>query len=71
MQSSSAFVRQRQILLLIAVIVWFVSGSQIKDTHEEVRKLRSEVGELKEAIDAQTSELRNLEKRLDAGKGKE
>ena len=58
-------------LVLIGVIVWFVSGMEIKSTHQEVQKLRSDVGELRKAIDAQTSVIRNLEKRLDAGKAKE
>ena len=64
-------------LVLIAIIVAVFSGRGTGDLEREVRDLRTEVGDLKKAIDGQSSELRQLRDRLPPpakvgdGKGKE
>lgn len=50
-------------LILIALIVMFFSGRG-GDLEREVRGLRSEVGELKNSIEAQSAAIRQLRDRL-------
>lgn len=52
-------------LILIALIVWFFSGRGTDDLQRDVRELRSDVGELKKLVEAQTSQLKLLEDKLD------
>lgn len=53
-------------LILIALIVMFFSGGHgTADLEQDVRALRSVVADLKKAVDAQTSEMKRLHKRLD------
>jgi hypothetical protein len=66
-------------LILIALIVLFFSRPGLSDLERDVRALRSEVSELKRAVDAQTNEIKRLHERLnklqpggaEAAKGKE
>lgn len=60
-------------MILIALIVLIFSGRGSNDLEREVRGLRSEVNELKKSIEAQTSEFRLLQQKLDKqpGAGKE
>jgi type II secretory pathway component PulM len=51
-------------LLLIALIVLIFSRPGNTNLEQEVRALRSEVAELKKAVDAQTNEIRRLPERL-------
>ena len=54
-------------LILIAVTVAFFSHST-KDVEREVRDLRSDVKELRKAVDAQSAEIKTLRERLDKDK---
>jgi len=58
-------------LILIALIVMFFSRPGIGDLEREVHGLRSEVGELKKSIEAQSIEFKALRDELEKGKGKE
>jgi hypothetical protein len=63
-------------LVLIALIVLIFSGRGTGDVEREVRRLRSEVSDLKKAVEAQSAEIRQLRDRLppakaDGGKDKE
>jgi len=52
-------------LILIAVIVALFSHPGVGNLESEVRSLRSDVGELKKAVDAQSAEIRALRQKLD------
>jgi hypothetical protein len=52
-------------LILIALIVLIFSGRGTGDLEREVHGLRSEVGELKKSIEAQTSEIKQLQQKPD------
>jgi hypothetical protein len=64
-------------LVLIALIVLIFSGRGTDDLTREVRRLRSEIGDLKKAIETQSTEIRQLRDRppppvkADDAKGKE
>jgi hypothetical protein len=66
-------------LILIALIVLLFSRPGISDLERDVQALRSEVADLKKAVDTQTHEMRRLHEKLDqlrpnkaeAGKGKD
>ena len=58
-------------LVLIALIVLIFGRADIDDLEREVRGLRSEVGELRKAVDAQTGQIKALQDKLDKGKGQE
>lgn len=58
-------------LILIALIVLIFGRGGTEDLEREVRGLRSEVGELKNAVEAQTGQIKTLQDRLDMAKGKE
>jgi hypothetical protein len=55
-------------LILIALIVLFFSRAGTGDLEREVRALRSEIGELKKAVEAQTGQIKALQERLDKAK---
>lgn len=52
-------------LILIALIVLIFSGRGNDDLQREVHGLRSEVGELKQAIEAQADQLQQLREMLE------
>jgi hypothetical protein len=52
-------------LLLIGLIVWFFAGTKVHEMRDEVAQLRSEVTELKQAIDQETAELRALREAIE------
>jgi hypothetical protein len=56
-------------LILIALIVMFFSRPGLGELEREMRNLRSEVAELKKAIDLQTSQITRLQDKLDKAKG--
>jgi Sec-independent protein translocase protein TatA len=58
-------------LILIALIVLIFGRGGTSDLEREVKGLRSEVGELKKAVEAQTSQIKALQDKLDKTKGKE
>ena len=58
-------------LILIALIVLMFGRGGTGDLEREVRGLRAEVGELKKAVEAQTSQINALRDTLDKAKGKE
>jgi Sec-independent protein translocase protein TatA len=58
-------------LILIALIVLIFSGSGRGDLESEVRSLKSEIRDLKKAVDAQTGEIKALREKLEKAKGKE
>lgn len=58
-------------LILIALIVLIFGRGGAGDLEREVRGLRSDVGELKKAVEAQTDQVRALQDKLDKVKGKE
>jgi hypothetical protein len=58
-------------LILIALIVALFSHPGIGDLEREVRNLRSDVGELKKSIDAQSAEIKARRDGIQKGKGKE
>jgi len=51
-------------LILIALIVLFFGRPGLTDLEREVRLLRSEVGDLKKAIESQTNEIKRLKDKL-------
>ena len=51
-------------LILIALIVLFFSRPGISDLERDVRALRSEVADLKKAVDSQTNEMKRLHEKL-------
>jgi hypothetical protein len=51
-------------LVLIALIVWLLSGRSVRDLEVQVFQLRSEIGKLVTAVEAQSAELRQLRDRL-------
>jgi hypothetical protein len=51
-------------LILIALIVLFFRRPGISDLEREVRALRSEVGELKKALESQTNEIKRMREKL-------
>jgi hypothetical protein len=52
-------------LVLIALMVLFFSRPGVTDLEREVRGLRSEVADLKRAVDAQTNDIKRLHGRLE------
>jgi Sec-independent protein translocase protein TatA len=56
-------------LILIALIVLIFSGRGTGDLEREVHGLRSEVGELKKSVEAQTAEIKALQQKLDKQQG--
>jgi hypothetical protein len=56
---------------LIALIVWLLSGRDAHEMRNEVGHLRSEVAELRKAVDAQMNEIKSLQKTIDRAKAKE
>jgi hypothetical protein len=58
-------------LILIALIVLIFGRGGTADLEREVRGLRSEVGELTKAVEAQTGQIKALQNRLDKLKAKE
>lgn len=58
-------------LILIALIVLIFSRGGTHDIEVEVRGLRSDVGELKKAVEAQTGQIKTLQDKLEKAKGKE
>jgi len=52
-------------LILIALIVLFFSRPGITDLERDVRLLRSEVGDLKKAVESQTNEIKRLHEKLE------
>jgi hypothetical protein len=51
-------------LIVIALIVMFFSRTDTNDLENEVRSLRSEVGEIKKLIEVQSGEIRQLREKL-------
>jgi hypothetical protein len=51
-------------LILIGLIVLFFSRPGITDLEQEMRGLRSEVADLKKAVESQTNEIRQLREKL-------
>ena len=58
-------------LILIGFVVMFFSRPGMRDLEWEVHHLRSEVGELKKSIEAQSTEIKALRDNLDRGRGNE
>ena len=58
-------------LILIALIVMYFSGRGTGDLEREVQALRSEVGDLKKAVEGQSGEIRQLRDRLPQPKAQE
>jgi Sec-independent protein translocase protein TatA len=58
-------------LILIAVIVLIFGRGGTGDLEREVRGLRSEVGELKKAVETQTDQIEALQEKLDKAQAKE
>lgn len=56
-------------LILIALIVLIFSGRGTGDLERVVHGLRSEVGELKKSVEAQTAEIKALQQKLDKQQG--
>jgi hypothetical protein len=54
-------------LILIAIIVLIFSRPGISDLENDVGKLRTDVGEMKRAIDTQTTEIRRLADKVAEG----
>jgi len=54
-------------LILIALIVLFFGRPGITDLERDVRSLRSEVGDLKKAVESQTNEIKRLNEKLNQG----
>lgn len=52
-------------LILIALIVILFSGRGAGDLKRDVRALRSEVAELKKSVDAQSAEIKVLQRKID------
>jgi hypothetical protein len=53
-------------LIVIALIVMLFSRTDTNDLEKEIGGLRSEVGEMKKLIEAQSGEIRQLRERLPA-----
>jgi hypothetical protein len=51
-------------LILIALIVLFFSRPGLSDLERDVRALRSEMGELKKALESQTNEIKRMREML-------
>jgi hypothetical protein len=51
-------------LILIALIVMFFSRTDTNELENEIRGLRSEVGEIKKLIETQSGEIRQLREKL-------
>jgi hypothetical protein len=51
------------------LIVLFFSRPGVGDLERDVRALRSDVAELKKAIDLQTGQIKGLQDKLDKAKG--
>ncbi len=58
-------------LILIALIVLFFSQGGTGNVEREVRLLRSELEELKKAVDRQTRQIEALQDKFDKAKAKE
>lgn len=58
-------------LILIALIVLFLGRGGTGDLEREMRGLRSEVGELKKAVETQTGQIKALQDKLDKAKANE
>jgi Sec-independent protein translocase protein TatA len=58
-------------LILIALIVLFFGRGGTGDLEREVRGMRSEVGELKKAVENQTGQIKAMQDKLDKVKAKE
>ncbi len=56
-------------LILIALIVLIFGGRGTRDLEHEVQGLRSEIGELKKSVEAQTWEIKELQHKLDKQQG--
>lgn len=52
-------------LILIALIVLIFSGRGSNELEREIRGLRSEIGELKQAVEAQTIQSKLLAEKVD------
>ena len=55
-------------LILIALIVMFFSRPGVGDLEHDLRGLRSEVGDLKKAVEAQTATIKALQEKVEKGK---
>ena len=55
-------------LILIALIVMFFSRPGVGDLEHDLRGLRSEVGDLKKAVEAQTAAIKALQEKVEKGK---
>lgn len=55
-------------LILIAIIVMIFSRGGINDLEREVERLRSDIRELKSAVDNQTNQLKTLQEKLEKRK---
>lgn len=51
-------------IILLALIALFVTRPGVTDLERDVRELRSEVGDLKKAVDAQTNEIKRVTEAL-------
>jgi hypothetical protein len=58
-------------LVLIALIVLIFSRPGLGDLEREVHGLRSEVGELRKAVEAQSAEIQALRAEVGKARGKE
>jgi HAMP domain-containing protein len=56
-------------LILIAIIVLMFSRGGIGELENEVRRLRSEIGDLKRSVEAQTDQIKALQDKIDKAKG--
>ena len=55
-------------LILIALIVQIFGGGGTRDLEREVRELHTEIGALKQAVEAQTDQIKTLQDELETGK---
>ncbi len=55
-------------LCLIAIIVMIFSGSDTDELERELRAVRSEIQQLKQSVDAQTTEIRALQRKVENSK---
>jgi len=56
-------------LILIALIVLIFSNPSVSNLKNEIAGLRSEIGQLKKTIDAQTDQIKTLQEKLERAKG--